>query len=65
MHSNAATVGFHHQQVYQRGAYSHVIDHPPLQFSLCFVILRMLASLKIYSRESGGHNIWESLGGFR
>lgn len=66
MHYNAAKVCFHHQQVYQRGAYSHFIDHLPLRFSFCFVILCMLASLKTYNylRESGGQYIWESLGGF-
>lgn len=66
MHYNAARNHFHKQQVYQRGAYSHFIDHLLLWFLFCFVIFCMLASLKTYDlREREGKYIWESVGGFR
>lgn len=35
MHYNAARIRFHHRHVYQRGAYSHFIDH----FSFIVLIL--------------------------
>lgn len=66
MHYDAARIRFHHQQVYQRGAYSHFIDHFPFKVLICFVIFCMLASLKTYDlREREGQYIWESVGGFR
>lgn len=46
MHYDAARIRFHHQQVYQRGAYSHFIDHFPFKVLILFCNILYVGFIK-------------------